>query len=51
MAMVFYVERAAIRQLTPGLMESEEDLEAVVARMACHALAAVEAERLRRTSL
>ena len=51
MAMVFYVERAAIRQLTPGLMESEEDLEAVAERMACHALAAVEAERLRRTSL
>ncbi|HAK50976.1 MAG TPA: hypothetical protein DCM54_03595 [Gammaproteobacteria bacterium] len=48
MAMMFYVERAAIRQLTPGLMESEADLEAVVERMVCHAIAAVEAERKQR---
>ena len=51
MAMVFYVERAAIRQLTPGLMESEADLEDVVERMVCHAIAAVEAERKRRDSI
>ena len=48
MAMVFFVERAAIRQLTPGLMESEEDLRDVVERMVCHAMAAVESERSRR---
>ncbi|XOV86945.1 MAG: CerR family C-terminal domain-containing protein [Pseudomonadota bacterium] len=49
MAMVFFVEGRAIRQLAPGLIETETALDKMVQRIVCHAEAAVEAERTRRT--
>ena len=49
MAMVFFVERDAIRQLTPDLLASQSTLNQLIDRIVGHAVAVVEAERSRRS--
>ncbi len=47
-AMVLYVERAAVRVLAPGLIDSETTIAQTVDGLVAHALALVNAERDRR---
>ncbi len=48
MAMVFFVERASVRALAPGLIDSSKALDETISRLVCQALAAVVAEQTRR---
>lgn len=48
MAMVFFVERAAVRVLSPQLLQSRQAVQDTVTRLVRQATAAVEAERQRR---
>lgn len=48
MAMVFYVERATVQRLTPGLIGSQHEVDETVIRLVSHASGAVNAERERR---
>lgn len=47
MAMIFYVENNAIRQVTPGILETSADIEQLVNGLVTYATAAVEAEARR----
>jgi AcrR family transcriptional regulator len=47
-AMVFYIENNTIRHLSPGLLETEADVERLIDGLVTYAIAAVQAEGQRR---